>query len=225
MAAQDRQTAQVMSGGEAVVESLIDHGVDTVFGIPGIQLDPLFDGFYNKSNQVRVIHNRHEQGSAYMAFGYAKSTGRTGVYSVVPGPGVLNTTAALCTAHSAPVLCLTGQIPSEFIGAGHGMLHELPDQLATLRTLTKWAARINHPAEAPSIMSRLRSPKTSASADASSFTIASGPYATWCKTTCCNSCALLPWSHRRACITMPCATKRSRYCRHFIRSRKTTYGA
>jgi acetolactate synthase-1/2/3 large subunit len=59
------------------------------------------------------------------------------VYCVVPGPGVLNTTAALCTAHAvnAPVLCLTGQVPSQFLGQGHGHLHELPDQLATLRTL------------------------------------------------------------------------------------------
>jgi acetolactate synthase-1/2/3 large subunit len=69
----------------------------------------------------------------------------------VPGPGVLNSTAALCTAYGAstPILCVTGEVPSEFIGSGKGHLHELPDQLATLRTLTKWAARIDHPAEAP----------------------------------------------------------------------------
>lgn len=83
-----------------------------------------------------------------MAYGYAKSTGRPGVYCVVPGPGVLNTTAALATAHNAPVFCLTGQVPSEFLGVGHGMLHELPDQLNTLRTLTKWAARVNYAGEA-----------------------------------------------------------------------------
>ena len=62
-----------------------------------------------------------------MAFGYARSTGRLGVYTVVPGPGLLNTTAALCTAYActAPVLCLTGQIPSAGIGTGRGYLHEI----------------------------------------------------------------------------------------------------
>lgn len=136
-----------------IVESLVARGVDTIFGLPGAQTYALFEALRLRKNRLRFIGSRHEQGSAYMAFGYAKSTGRVGVYTVVPGPGVLNTTAALCTAHSAPVLCLTGQIPVEFIGAGHGMLHELPDQLATLRSLTKWATRINHPAEVASVMS------------------------------------------------------------------------
>jgi acetolactate synthase I/II/III large subunit len=60
---------------------------------------------------------------------------------------VLNTTAALATAWgvNAPVLCLTGQVPSFMIGAGRGQLHELPDQLATLRSLLKYAERIEHP--------------------------------------------------------------------------------
>ena len=138
---------------DMIVESLISQNVDTIFGLPGAQTYALFEALRLRKDQLHYVGSRHEQGSAYMAFGYAKSTGKVGVYTVVPGPGVLNTTAALCTAHSAPVLCLTGQIPVEFIGRGHGMLHELPDQLATLRTLTKWATRINHPAEVPSVMS------------------------------------------------------------------------
>ena len=75
---------------------------------------------------------------------------------MVPGPGVLNTAAALCTAYAcnAPVLCLTGQIPSAAIGRGRGELHELPDQLATLRTLTKWAARIDHPSQVAEFVDR-----------------------------------------------------------------------
>jgi acetolactate synthase-1/2/3 large subunit len=73
------------------------------------------------------------------------------VFSVVPGPGVLNAGAAICTAYGAstPVLCVTGQVPSDFIGSGKGHLHELPDQLATMRSIMKWASRIDHPAEAP----------------------------------------------------------------------------
>jgi acetolactate synthase-1/2/3 large subunit len=142
-----------MSGGSAIVGSLLKHGVDTVFGLPGVQIYSLFDALYD-ARRIRVIGARHEQATAYMAFGYAKSTGRVGTYAVVPGPGVLNTTAALCTAYAcnAPVLCLTGQIPSDYLGRGLGQLHELPDQLATMRSLTKWAARIEHPTDAPRLV-------------------------------------------------------------------------
>ena len=89
-----------------------------------------------------------------MAYGYAKSTGRTGVYTVVPGPGVLNSSSALSVAYgaNAPVLCVTGNIMSDLIGRGRGQLHELPDQLATLRGFTGWAERIDHATEAPRIV-------------------------------------------------------------------------
>ena len=140
------------SGGEAIVNGLVAHGVDTVFGLPGAQVYGLFDAFHQA--QLKVIGARHEQACGYMAFGYARSTGRPGVFAVVPGPGILNTSAALCTAHGccAPVLCITGQVPTAFLGRGRGHLHELPDQLATLRSLTKWAARIERPADAPEIL-------------------------------------------------------------------------
>jgi acetolactate synthase-1/2/3 large subunit len=143
-----------MTGGEAIVESLLAHGVDTVFALPGVQTYYFFDALFRAQDRIRVVAPRHEQGAAYMAFGYAKSTGKPGVYSVVPGPGMLNSTGALCTAYGAstPVICITGQVPSEFIGLGKGHLHELPDQLATMRTLTKWAARIDHPGEAPALV-------------------------------------------------------------------------
>jgi acetolactate synthase-1/2/3 large subunit len=84
-----------------------------------------------------------------MAFGYARASGKVGAYAVVPGPGLLNTTAALSTAYAtnAPVLCISGQVPSDLIGRGFGLLHEIPDQLGILQTLTKWAARIDHPTQ------------------------------------------------------------------------------
>src|SRR5712671_1236620 len=140
------------TGGEAIVSGLVAHGVDTVFGLPGAQIYGLFDAF--QQAQLKVIGARHEQACGYMAFGYARSTGRPGVYAVVPGPGVLNTAAALCTAAgcNAPVLCITGQVPSAFLGRGRGHLHELPDQLGTLRSLIKWGARIERPADAPQIL-------------------------------------------------------------------------
>jgi acetolactate synthase I/II/III large subunit len=142
---------KVVTAGEAIVECLIRNGVDTIFGIPGVHTYHLFDALYERRDEIRFIGSRHEQGAAYMAFGYAKSTGRIGAYTCVPGPGLLNTSAALCTAFSAnaAVLCLTSEIPAASIGRGHGILHELPDQLALLRGLTKWAERIDHPTAVP----------------------------------------------------------------------------
>jgi acetolactate synthase I/II/III large subunit len=146
--------SETKSTGEAMVGALVREGVDTVFGIPGAQTYELFDALGRASDHIRVLAPRHEQAASYMAFGYARSTGRTGVYSVVPGPGVLNSSAGLCTAYgaSAPVVCLTSEVPSPYIGVGLGHLHELPDQLGTLRTLTKWAAHIGHPTEAPGLV-------------------------------------------------------------------------
>ncbi len=138
-----------MTGGRALVEMLCRHGVDPLFPLPGVQNDALFVALYDAGDNIRVIHPRHEQAAAYMAFGYARASGKVGAYAVVPGPGLLNTTAALATAYAtnAPVLCISGQIPSNLIGRGFGLLHEVPDQLAILRGLTKWAARIDHPSE------------------------------------------------------------------------------
>ena len=143
-----------LTGGDAIVESLLANNVDTVFGLPGAQIYPLFDALKRHENRIRTVGARHEQGVGYAAFGYARSSGRPGVFAVVPGPGVLNATAALCTAMGActPVLCLTGQIPTAFLGKNRGHLHELRDQRATLRTLVKWAERIERPADAEAIM-------------------------------------------------------------------------
>ena len=142
------------SGGEAIVNGLVAHGVDTVFGLPGAQIYGLFDAFHQA--QLKVIGARHEQACGYMAFGYARSSGKPGVFSVVPGPGVLNAGAAMLTAYGSnePVLCLTGQVPTDFLGKGRGHLHEMPDQLATLRSFVKWADRIEYPDSAPAMVSR-----------------------------------------------------------------------
>ncbi len=148
------RTMTRQTGGEAIVSGLVAHGVDTVFGLPGAQIYGLFDAF--QQAQLKIIGARHEQACGYMAYGYARSTGRPGVFSVVPGPGVLNAGAALLTAFGSnePVLCLTGQVPTQFLGKGRGHLHEMPDQLATLRSFVKWAERIEYPDAAPALVAR-----------------------------------------------------------------------
>ena len=145
-----------MTGGDAIVDSLLRHGIDTIFGLPGVQMYGLFDAFARNANRLKVINARHEQTTAYMAMGYAQSTGKPSAFTVVPGPGVMNTMGALTTAWgvNAPIMCITGQVPSAMIGRGRGQLHEMPDQLATLKTLLKFAERIEHPTEAPQVMAR-----------------------------------------------------------------------
>src|SRR5262249_4179512 len=137
----------LMSGGDAVVRSLIGHGISSLYCLPAVQSDHLFNALFDAGDGINVVHTRHEQGAAYMALGAALATGRPASYSVVPGPGFLNSTAALATAYStgAKVFALIGQIPSRGIGKGLGYLHEIPDQLGILRTLTKWADRAETP--------------------------------------------------------------------------------
>jgi acetolactate synthase-1/2/3 large subunit len=145
---------EILSTAQTVVAMLELNGIDTLFCLPGVQNDPFFDALYDRTNAIRPIHARHEQACGYMALGYAMATGEPSAYVVVPGPGFLNTTAALSTAYAvnAPVLALTGQIQQAMIGRNVGLLHELPDQLAIIRGLTKWADRISSPAEAPGLV-------------------------------------------------------------------------
>jgi acetolactate synthase-1/2/3 large subunit len=145
-----------LSTAEATVETLLRHGLDTVYALPGLHNDPLFDAFYHAAGRLRVIHPRHEQTAAYMALGAALVTGRPQAFAVVPGPGMLNAGAALLTAYgmNAPVVGLLGQIPQADIDKGHGHLHEIHDQLGLVRHITKWAERIRSPQEAPTLVSR-----------------------------------------------------------------------
>ena len=141
----------VMTGGQALARSLRKQGVDTVFGLPGVQLDWLFDALWEERQAIKVYWTRHEQATTYMADGYARTTGKVGTAIVVPGPGLLNAMAGLATAYAcnAPVLCLAGQIDSAWIDRACGVLHEIPHQLRAARTVSKWAGRAGRPEEIP----------------------------------------------------------------------------
>lgn len=145
-----------MTGGQALAQSLKIEGISTLFALPGIQLDYLFDAIWEEQDHFDVLHARHEQATAYMADGFARSTGQIGAFVVVPGPGVLNASAALSTAYacSSPVLCVTGQIDSSIIDQGRGALHEINDQPGLLRHITKSAERAMHPTEVPGMVQR-----------------------------------------------------------------------
>jgi acetolactate synthase I/II/III large subunit len=151
------------NGGEVVAQALAANGIEILFGIPGVQLDPVFAGLHDMRDRIRIVHARHEQGVALMAFGYAHVTGKIGVVLVVPGPGFLNAATGILTAHACnnPMLCLVGQSERMYIGSGVGVLHELDNQIGIARSLTKWAARAEDPEQlAPLVAEALNQIRT-----------------------------------------------------------------
>ncbi|MFC1935368.1 thiamine pyrophosphate-dependent enzyme [Chloroflexota bacterium] len=139
-----------MTGGHAVVRALKAEGVEIVFGLPGVQIMHIYDGFFDNPD-IRLITCRHEQSTVYMADGYARSTGKIGVALVVPGPGLYNTGAAMATTYAAssPVLLVAGQIDSTAIGKDLGALHEIHDQLEVMRPVVKWNDRVTRTESIP----------------------------------------------------------------------------
>jgi acetolactate synthase-1/2/3 large subunit len=140
-----------LTGGEAIVQSLIEHGVQTVFALPGAQIYGLTDALAQAQDRITTIGARHEQTVGYMAFGYARASGRPGVCAVVPGPGLLNAGAAILTAQgcNAPVLAITSDVTTRFKNRERGQLHEIRNPLGILREITKWAEHVEHPSQAP----------------------------------------------------------------------------
>jgi thiamine pyrophosphate-dependent acetolactate synthase large subunit-like protein len=151
-----------MTGGQAVVESLRAEGVRIVFGIPGLHTLHLYDAL-RTCPTIRHITTRHEQGAAFMADGYARATGEPGVCLAITGPGATNTLTSLGNAYSdsSPVLCITSEIATGFIGKGHEVFHELKDQLGLFAGVTAWNERTMSVAEIPGAVQRaMRSLRT-----------------------------------------------------------------
>lgn len=123
--------------GIRLVEGLIDRGVDTVFGIPGVHTIELYRGLSAAGDKIRHVTPRHEQGAGFMADGYARVSGKPGVAFVITGPGLTNilTAMAQAKADSVPMLVISGLGRSDTLGKGFGRLHELPDQGAMVATL------------------------------------------------------------------------------------------
>jgi len=130
------------TGGDVVVDVLARSGVDVVFGIPSVHNLPIYDAI-RRDGRIRAISARHEQGAVGAADGFARTTGRLGVCLTSTGPGAANAMGAQLEAcvSSSPVLHLTGQIDSRFLGKHRGFIHEVPDQLAMMATLSKASHR------------------------------------------------------------------------------------
>ena len=142
-----------MTGGQALARSLYLEGVRVIFGLPGVQLYHALDGLQGEPG-IRFITTRHEQATAYMADGFTRAGGGTGTAMMVPGPGLQNASAGIGTAYAAssPILVVSGQIERDLIGVDRGILHEVNDQLDTIKPVTKWARRILDPAEIPDVV-------------------------------------------------------------------------
>jgi acetolactate synthase I/II/III large subunit len=156
MAQAVRAEPQSLTTAAATVASLVAHGIDTMYALPGVHNDHLFEALHQASDAIRVVHSRHEQGAAYMALGAALASNRPQTYAVVPGPGLLNTSAALLMAYSmnAPVLALIGQIPDADIGRGLGHLHEIRDQAGIITRLVDFSDRIRGPEAASRLVAQ-----------------------------------------------------------------------
>src|SRR6266699_1281004 len=138
-----------MTGAQLLVECLVQHGVEVIFGMPGAHTLALYDALY-RHPKIKHVLVRHEESAALMADGYARATGRVGVCCVTSGPGVTNAATGLAVAHgdSIPVLLISSQVDSEAAKLRRGLFHAT-DQLMLTRPITKWNARADIPERIP----------------------------------------------------------------------------
>jgi thiamine pyrophosphate-dependent acetolactate synthase large subunit-like protein len=144
--------AERMTGGQAVVRSLAEHGVDVAFGIPGVHTLALYDALID--NPIRHILGRHEQGVGFMADGYARASGKPGVALVITGPGVTNVATAVGEAYtdSSPVLVVASAEDQRWAGKMMGHYHDIRDQTEAIRPVTSSQAQATSVSEvAPAI--------------------------------------------------------------------------
>ena len=133
-----------LTGGQAITESLKAQGVDTVFGIISIHNLDLFDALFDQQDSLRFIGGRLELGCGFMADGYARATGKPGVLITSTGPGAADSVGAMGEAYfsGSPLLQVTTNVESDFIGQGRNTTHETKDQLRMFEAVTDWNAMI-----------------------------------------------------------------------------------
>lgn len=144
---------QRISGSEAVIKSLLEEGVDTIFGYPGGAIMPIYDALYDYDQQVTHYLTRHEQGAIHAAEGYAKVTGRAGVCFATSGPGATNLVTGLADAmiDSIPVVCITGQVSSPLLGTD---AFQESDVVGITMPVTKWNFQVTSADEIPEAIAK-----------------------------------------------------------------------
>jgi len=144
---------QRISGSEAVIKSLLEEGVDTIFGYPGGAIMPIYDALYDYDQQVTHYLTRHEQGAIHAAEGYAKVTGKVGVCFATSGPGATNLITGLADAliDSIPLVCITGQVASPLLGTD---AFQESDVVGISMPVTKWNYQVTHADEIPEAIAK-----------------------------------------------------------------------
>ena len=139
-----------LTGGQAVVTALRAHGVDTIFGIPGVHTLPLYDAMLDEPG-LRHVLARHEQGAGFMADGYARVAGKEGVVSVITGPGVTNVATPVADAYAdaVPLLVIASSLPRASRGRRRGELHETKNQFGVMDALAGWTRAVEYAEEIP----------------------------------------------------------------------------
>ncbi len=137
-----------VSGSEAVILSLLEEGVEIIFGYPGGAIMPIYDALYDYDKKLKHILTRHEQGAAHAAEGYAKITGRAGVCFATSGPGATNLVTGIADAmiDSIPMVCITGQVASPLLGTD---AFQESDVLGISMPITKWNYQVTTAEEIP----------------------------------------------------------------------------
>ena len=132
---------ELVTGAEALMRSLMNEGVDTIFGYPGGSIMPVFDAMYDHREDFRQVVVRHEQGAAHAAQGYARSSGKVGVCIVTSGPGATNTLTGISDAilDSTPIVVIAGQVSSAVLGTD--AFQEI-DLVGVTQPISKWSYQI-----------------------------------------------------------------------------------
>ncbi|MDR3129798.1 MAG: biosynthetic-type acetolactate synthase large subunit [Tannerellaceae bacterium] len=142
-----------IAGSEALLLTLLEEGVDTVFGYPGGQAIPIYDSLYDYTDRLKHVLVRHEQGAVHAAQGYARVSGKVGVAIVTSGPGATNTITGIADAlmDSTPLVVITGQVPSSLLGSD---AFQEVDVIGITQPITKWAYQVRKPEEIAYAISR-----------------------------------------------------------------------
>ncbi len=142
-----------MTGSQAVMESLMREGVETIFGYPGGAIMPIYDALYDYREKIHHVLVRHEQGATHAAEGYARITGKPGVVFATSGPGATNLVTGIADAmmDSIPMVCITGQVSSLFVGTD---AFQEADVIGITTPVTKWNYQVTKAEEIPSIMAK-----------------------------------------------------------------------
>lgn len=143
----------LMNGANAILQVFLEEAVDVVFGYPGGAIMPLYDSLYDYKGKIHKVLVRHEQGAVHAAEGYARASGKVGVCVATSGPGATNLVTGITDAmvDSVPVVCITGQVNSSFLGTD---AFQESDILSMTAPVTKWNAQIRSAEEIPSVLAK-----------------------------------------------------------------------